>query len=166
AIRPILLSLEAGALALLLIAIVNLANLLIIRAGSRLKEVAVRQALGASAGRVAVEALAETILLTFGGGLLSLAVAAAGIRVAASLGADRLPLGAGIAFDGRLGLVALAASVALGVVLAAPVAWFNLRPQPGKALQTESRGGTANRAAQALRHSFIVAQIALALVLL
>lgn len=166
AIRPILLLLEAGVLALLLIGIVNLVNLLLIRASSRLKEVAVRQALGAGGSHIASEALVETSLLTFAGGLLSLAVAAGGIRLVTALGADRLPLGAYIAFDARLGMVALAAAIALGVILAVPIAWFNLRPHPGKALQTESRVGTAGRAAQALRHSFIVAQIALGFVLL
>ena len=166
AIRPILLLLQAGVLGLLLIGIVNLVNLLLIRASNRLKEVAVRQALGASGTRVATEALTETILLTFSGGLLSLAVAAAGIPLVAALGADRLPLGAYIAFDGRLGMVALAAAIVLGIILGAPVCWFNLRGCPGNALQSESRGGTAGRATQALRHSFIVAQIALAFVLL
>ena len=166
AIRPILLLLQAGVLALLLIGVVNLANLLLIRASSRLKEMAVRQALGASARRVASETLVETILLTFLGGLLSLAVAAGGIRLVTALGADRLPLGAYIAFDARLGMAALAAAIALGILLAAPIAWFHLRPHPGNALQSESRGGTAGQAAQALRHSFIVAQIAVAFVLL
>ena len=76
AIRPILLLLQAGLLALLLIGGVNIANLLLIRASGRLKEVAVRQALGASGRRVVTEALVETILLTLAGGLLSLGVAA------------------------------------------------------------------------------------------
>jgi predicted permease len=166
AIRPILLLLEAGVLALLLIGIVNLVNLLLIRASSRLKEVAVRQALGASGSRIATEALVETILLTFAGGLLSLAVAAGGIRLVTASGADRLPLGAYIAFDARLAMVALLTAIVLGIVLAAPIAWFNLQRHPAKALQSESRTGTAGRAAQTLRHSFIVAQIALAFVLL
>ncbi|HTU43632.1 MAG TPA: ABC transporter permease [Bryobacteraceae bacterium] len=166
AIRPILLLLEAGVLALLLIGTVNLVNLLLIRASSRLKEVAVRQALGASGGRVAAETLVETILLTSAGGLLSLAVAAGGVRLVTALGADRLPFGAYIAFDARLGMIAFAAAIVLGILLALPITWFYLRPHPGSALQTESRSGTANRAAQALRHSFVIAQIALAFVLL
>jgi putative ABC transport system permease protein len=98
--------------------------------------------------------------------LLSLAVAAGGVRLVAALGADRLPLGSYIAFDARLAIAALLAVIVLGIVLAAPIAWFNLQRHPGEALQSESRTGTAGRAAQALRHSFIVAQIALAFVLL
>jgi len=166
AVRPILLLLQAGVLALLLIGVVNLVNLLLIRASSRLKEVAVRQALGASGSRVATEAFLETILLTFAGGLLALPIAAEGIRLLTALGADQLPLGTYIVFDARLGMVALVAAIVLGILLAAPIAWFNLRPHPGKALQAESRSGTVGRAAQAVRHGFIVAQIALAFVLL
>ena len=56
--------------------------------------------------------------------------------------------------------------MALGLILTAPVAWFNLRPHPGRALQSESRSGTADRAAQVLRHSFVVAQLGLSFVLL
>ncbi len=166
ALRPILLLLQAGVLTLLLIGAVNLANLLLIRANGRAKEVAVRQALGASRRYVISEVVVETTLLTLAGGLLGLAVGAGGIRLLASLGADRLPLGSHIAFDARLVLVAIAAAVIMGVVLAAPIVWFNLRRHLGNALQSETRGGTTGHAAQTLRHSFIVAQIALAFVLL
>src|SRR6266478_6314561 len=166
AIRPTLLLLEAGVLVLLLIGTVNLVNLLLIRASGRVKEIALRQALGASQGYVVSETLVETTLLTLVGGLLGLGVGAGGIRLLDALGYDRLPLGGRIAFDVRLALVALVAAVAMGVVLAAPIAWFNLRRHLGNALQSESRGGTSGRTAQILRQSFIVAQIALAFVLL
>jgi predicted permease len=166
AIRPTLLLLQAGVLTLLLIGAVNLVNLLLIRAGGRVKELAVRQALGASRRHVVSEVVVETTLLTLAGGVLGLAVGAGGIRLLTALGADRLPLGSHIAFDARLAWAALAAAIVMGIVLAAPIAWFNLRPHLGHALQSETRGGTAGRAAQTLRHSFILAQIALAFVLL
>jgi predicted permease len=82
------------------------------------------------------------------------------------LGAERLPLGGRIAFDARLALVAMVAAIIMGMVFAVPIAWFNLRRHPGNALQSESRGGTSGRAAQILRHSFVVSQIALAFILL
>jgi predicted permease len=63
-------------------------------------------------------------------------------------------------------MVAFGAAVILGVVLAAPIAFFGIRLQPSGGLQSESRSGTAGRAAQTVRHSFVVAQIALAFVLL
>jgi MacB-like periplasmic core domain len=109
--------------------------------------------------------MVETTLLTLVGGFLGLAVGAGGIRLLTVLGADRIPLGAHIALDARLASVVLLGAVVLGIALAVPIAWFNLRGHP-KAIQSESRGGTPNRAAQSLRHSFIVGQIALALILL
>jgi predicted permease len=165
-IRPTLLLLQAGVFALLLIGIVNLGNLLLIRASSRAKELAVRQALGASRRHIVSEVLVETTLLTLMGGLLGLGVAAGGIRLLSAFGADRLPLGSQIAFDGRLPLVAVAAAVVMGMVLAAPIAWLNLRRPLGDALQLEGRSGTSGHAMQALRHSFVVSQIALAFMLL
>ena len=166
AIRPTLLLLQAGALFLLLLGAVNLVNLLLIRASSRVKELAVRQAMGARRGHIVSEVMVETSLLTLVGGLLGLAVGAAGIRLLAVLGADHLPLGAHIAFDARLALVALAGSTILGIAIGIPIAWYNLRGDAARALHSESRGSTASRAAQGLRHGFIVAQIALAFVLL
>ena len=72
---------QAGALFLLLIGAVNLVNLLLIRASARRKELAVRQAIGASRRHVVAEVLVETTLLTLAGGLLGLVVGAAGIRL-------------------------------------------------------------------------------------
>ncbi len=166
AIRPTLLLLQAGAMALLLIGAVNLVNLLLVRASSRVKELAVRQALGASRGYLVSEVIVETTLLTIVGGLLGLAVGAGGIHLLRILGADRLPLGSRISFDARLALVGLVAAIFMGILFAVPIAWFNLRRHLGNALQSEGRGGTSSRAAQILRHGFIVSQVALAFMLL
>jgi predicted permease len=166
AVRPTLLLLEAGALVLLLIGAVNLVNLLLIRASGRVKELAVRQALGAGWRYLLSELIVETTLLTLAGGLLGLAVGAGGIQLLRGLGADHLPLGSRITFDARLALVGLLAAIVMGIVFAIPVAWFHLRRQLGNALQSESRGGTSGRGAQILRHSFIVSQIAMAFILL
>jgi len=166
AIRPTLLLLQAGVLTLLLIGAVNLGNLFLVRAGSRAKEHAVRQALGASRKHIASEVLVETTLLTMGGGLLGLAVAAGGIRLLSVLGAERLPLGSQIVFNARLAMVALAAAITMGVLLAVPIAWLNLRRPLRDALQSEGRSGTSARTTQSLRHSFVVSQIALAFMLL
>src|SRR5213080_3730777 len=165
-IRPTLLLMQAGVFFLLLIGAVNLVNLLLIRASGRAKEMAIRRSMGASRAHVVRQVMIETILLTFVGGLLGLVVGTWGIRLLEVLGADRLPLGAHIAFDGWLAAIGLAGAVILGVVIAVPIAWFNLSSHLAHALQLESRTGTINRAAQRLRHGFIVAQIALAFVLL
>jgi predicted permease len=165
-IRPTLLLMQAGVFFLLLIGAVNLVNLLLIRASGRAKEMAIRQSMGASRRDVVRQVLTENVLLTLGGGLLGFVVGAWGIRLLEVLGADRLPLGAQIAFDGWLAALGLAGALVLGIAISVPIAWFNLRTHLAHALQSESRGGTMSRAAQRLRHGFIVAQIALAFVLL
>jgi predicted permease len=166
AIRPTLLLLQAGVLLLLLIGMVNLTNLLLIRATGRSRETAVRQALGATRWHVVFDVVVETTLLTLAGGLFGLALSAGGIHLLATLGADRLPFGTRIAFNSGLAGVALAAAVVLGILVAAPITWFNLRLHPANALQSETRVVTTGRADRILRHGFIVAQIALAFVLL
>src|SRR5204863_1729318 len=115
---------------------------------------------------VVKQVMTETVLLTLVGGLLGLFVGAWGIRLFEILGADHLPLGAHIAFDGWLASIGLVGAILLGVAIAVPIAWFNLSSHLAHALQLESRTGTVSRAAQRLRHGFIVAQIALAFVLL
>jgi predicted permease len=165
-IRPTLLLLQAGVLFLLLIGAVNVANLLLIRAGDRVKEFAVRQALGASRRQVIREVVTETTLLTLLGGVLGLAVAAAGIRLLGVLGAEHLPLGSRIVFDARVALAALAGAIVLGLAIAVPIAWYSLRTHSTGALHEGGRGATASRAARRLRHGFLVAQMALAFVLL
>lgn len=165
-VRPILLGMQSAALVLLLIGTVNLLNLLVIRANARIREMAIRHALGASRTHLIREVIVETTLLTGMGGILGLAVGAAGIRLLAVLGIDRLPLGTRIAFDARLAAVAFVGAIILGLTLAAPVAWFKLRSRLRNAIQSETRGGTPALAAQRLRHGFVVAQIALATVLL
>ncbi len=165
-IRPTLLLMQGGVFFLLLIGAVNLVNLLLIRASDRAKEMAIRQSMGASRGHIVRQVLTETVLLTTTGGLLGVLVGVWGTQLLQVLGANRLPLGAHIVFDGWLASIGLVAAVALGVVIAMPVAWFNLRSHLANALQSESRTGTINRATQRLRHGFIVAQIGLAFVLL
>ena len=165
-IRPTLWLLQAGVFFLLLIGAVNLVNLLLIRASGRAKEMAIRQSMGASRQHIVRQVLMETVVLVAIGGLLGVLLGAWGTRLLEVLGANRLPLGARIEFDGWLALIGVIAAVTLGIVIALPVAWFSLSSHLASALQSESRAGTINRATQRLRHGFIVAQIALAFVLL
>jgi predicted permease len=165
-VKPMLALLQGGVLFLLLIGAVNLANLLLIRASGRLKELAVRQALGATRWHIAREVSVETVLLAVTGGVLGLALGAVGIRLLATLGTDRLPLGATIQFDGRVAAISLIGAFVVGALLAVPVIWLNLHAKLAPSLQIETRGGTSSRAAQRVRHGFIIAQVALAFVLL
>ncbi len=165
-VRAILLLLQVAVLALLLIGAINLVNLLLIRANGRAKEFAVRQALGAGRRHLMGEVMLETVLLSLAGGLLGLLFGAFGVDLLARLGTDRLPLGATIKFDSRVAVAALLGSLALGVLLALPIIVFNLRSRLAPVLHSESRSGTVSRAAQRVRHGFIIAQISLAFVLL
>lgn len=165
-IRPMLVMLQAGGVFLLIIGIVNLTNLLLIRASGRTRDLAVRQALGARRRHIAAEVLHETFLLTGAGGLLGLFLGSFGVDLLRLLGAAQWPLGTQITFNPRMAVVGLFASLLLGLVLATPIIWYNLRARLAAALQTEARGGTTTRAVLHLRHFFIVAQIALAFVLL
>ena len=165
-VRPLLLLLQSGALLLLLIGVANLVNLCLVRASTRLKEMAVRHALGVSRHRVVSQVLVETLLLTLVGGLLGLGAGAVGIQMLSALGTDRIPMAAHVAFDARLAIIALTGAVVVGLIVGAPIAWFHLRSHREIAARFEGRGGTGSRAAHQLRHGFVVAQIALALVLL
>ena len=170
-IRPVLLLLQAGAMTLLLIGVVNLVNLLLIRANGRVKELAVRQALGASRRHLVSEVIVETTLLTFMGGCLGLAAGAGGIPPSDfAWRGDRLPLGSQIVFDARPSWrrVSLCALI-LGIALAAPIAWFSLRGQITSAIHSETRGGTVeSERRKGVRHGFSSSRrrSALALVLL
>ncbi|HEY4245975.1 MAG TPA: ABC transporter permease [Lacunisphaera sp.] len=165
-VRPVLLLLQAGALFLLVIGGVNLANLLLIRASGRSREFAIRRALGASQRHVVREVMTETILLAVTGALLGLVVGAIGIKIVATFVATQLPLDSEISFNFRIAVVALVGAVITGFALGLPIVWFNLRTRLAAALQSESRGSTVSRSTQRLRHGFIVAEIALAFVLL
>jgi predicted permease len=165
-IHPALSLMEGGALVLLVIGAVNLVNLLLIRASGHTRDMAIRRSMGASRWTVVKHVMAETVLLTTLGGLLGLVVGASGIHLLEVLGADRLPLGSRIAFDGKLAAIGVAGAVFLGAVIAVPIVWFHLRSSAENALRSESRTGTVTRGAQRLRHGFVVTQISLGFVLL
>lgn len=165
-IRPTLLLLQGGVLLLLLIGAVNLTNLLLVRASGRGREFAVRQALGARRSHLARDAWLETSLLALGGGVLGLGLGAAGVQLLATLGASELPLGATIAFDGRVAAISLSATLVLGSLLSVGPIWFLRRLPINHQLQSDTAGSTATGASQRLRQVFGMMQIALAFVLL
>lgn len=165
-VKPIVLLVQVGALFLLLLGGINLAGLLLIRASGRAKEMVVRQALGARRGRLVGEILTETIVLSFVGGVGGVLLAIVGLRLAESLGIDALPLGSNIAFDSRTGLMAVLASVTVGIGIGLPALWLHLHDATNLTLQTETRGATTSHSVQRLRHSLIATQIAAACVLL
>lgn len=163
-VRPALKLLQGGALLLLVIGAVNLLNLFLVRSTARAHENAVRRALGAGRAQLVRDALAESFVVSAAGGLLGLLVASSGLRLLTTLAADRLPLGARVALDGRVALAGLLGALLAGLVLAAPAIVQGLA-RDSAALHA-GRGSTPGRAAHRLRAGFIVAQVALAFVLL
>lgn len=165
-VRPTLLLLQAGALLLFIIGGVNLTNLFLIRASHRMREFAIRRALGATGRQVFAEVLTETLIVAVLGGAAGVLAGSAGIRLLSVLGASQLPLGTQIEFNGRIAVIALLVSAASGAAIGSSVAWFSFRSTLMPALQAETRSSTGGDLARRLRHGFIVAQIAMAFVLL
>jgi predicted permease len=161
-----LIILQSGVGLLLLIGCVNLANLFLIRASSRTKDIAVRKALGARGRHVASDIFAETGIIALAGGALGILLGAMGVQLIRLLGTDSLPLGSAIQFDHRVAAAAMGAVVLSGIVLALPVLWLVLRNDPAAGLRSESRSGTSGPGMQRLRQSFVVIQVSLAFVLL
>ncbi len=165
-VRPMLVLVQCGALFLFLIGGINIANLLLIRASGQHKEFAIRQALGAQRKHLFLSSLAETMLLSLAGAGFGLLLGAFGIRMLPALGTDRLPLADFAAFDWRVTAVSLVAASLMAVALTLPTLVLSRGSGPAAGLHSESRGATAGRATQRLRHFFIIAQVGLAFVLL
>jgi putative ABC transport system permease protein len=164
--RPALLLLLGAVSFVLLIACVNVANLLLARAASRGREVAIRMALGAGRARVIRQLLTESVLLSLAGGLLGVLMASAALGPLLKLAAGSVPQGAPIGLDPWV--LAFTAGVSLftgllfGIVPAMRTAKLDLR----EALNEGSRGSTAGPGQHRLRGALVAIEIALAMLLL
>src|SRR5204862_1011172 len=155
-----------GAVALvLLIACANIANLLLARAASRQKEIAVRSALGATRARVVRQLITESLLLSVVGGALGTVLALWLTDLLARTADNSIPRAVEIAMDARGLAFALAVSAICGLLFGLAPAWQASRFDVGSALKQEGRGGSAAGRKRALS-LFATAEIALALVLL
>ncbi len=155
----------AGAVGfVLLIACVNVANLLLSRSETRRKEYAVRASLGAGRSRLVQQLLIESGLLAFAGGALGIALSFGGIRLFRALVSD-FPNSDSISVDGAVLLFTLAASVTTAILAGSLPAIFASKPDLNVALRTGERRTSAGGRSRA-RHIFAIAEIALAMVLL
>ena len=150
----------------LLIACANVANLLLVRADGRQHELTIRAALGAGQGRIARELLAESVVLSLGGGLLGVGVAYAAIRLLLWLQPSGLPRLRDISIDGPVLLFTLAVSLVAGVLFGLVPAFKYARPQLGMSLRAGGRSLSLSRERHRTRGLLVVVQVALALVLL
>ena len=149
---------------LLLIAVANVANLLLARGSSRQREVALRAALGAGRGRIARQLLTESAILSVAGGALGVLMAAGLIRVFLPLGATIIPRLAEIELDTRVLLFAIGLSVGAGLLFGTAPALHASSGDLVEPLRDGQRSG-AGTSRRRLQSTLVVAEIALALVL-
>jgi predicted permease len=165
-VRGTLYLLWGGVLCVLVIGVVNIANLVLARSSTRMKEVATRMALGAGPGRVARQLLTENMLITAIGSAAGFILGYWGLRVLEILQLDQISRGSEISLDatvvGFIALLTLVVSVMIGII---PVA-RGLNLNVSSVLHQEGRTVAGGRGARVARNSLVVAQVALCLILL
>lgn len=150
----------------LLIACANVANLLLVRAEGRQQELAIRAALGAGRSRIARELLVESVTLGTIGGTLGLGLAWAALRALVALSPARLPRLDEVSIDLPVLLFTLALSLAAGVLFGLLPVYKYAGPRPGAVLREGGRTSSGGRERHRARGALVVAQVAMALVLL
>ena len=165
-VKRVLYLLWAAVLFVLLIGGVNIANLVMVRASGRTREMATRHAIGGDLSRLARQLLTETTLLAVAGGGMGLMLAWWATQSLSALNLDQLPRGYEIGLDEVSVIAVLGLATIVGLLLGvAPVVrlWrMNLNLE----LREESRGGTSGRRATFIRRALATVQVAIALVLL
>jgi predicted permease len=165
-VRPLLRTLFVAVAVVLLIACMNVASLLLVRAIRRRREYAVRVALGAGSSVIVREAVCEGLLLSCAGGLLGLAFAAILIRTALHLLPEAMPRVSSISMDWAVVAFALLVSLITGALCSMAPAFAALRTNLTESLKEGSRNGAGAQSHTWLRSALVVAEIAIALVLL
>ena len=165
-VRAALQLLLGGVLFVVLIAAVNIANLSLVRASARMKELATRSAIGAGRGRIAFQLVTEATLLTAIGGALGLLVGYWSLGALEWLGLSDLPRAHEIRMDNSVFAFTLGLAFLLGFVVGAAQAVQLARANLSSMLRDEGRGGTTGRGTQYLRRGLVISQVALAFVLL
>ena len=150
----------------LLVACANVANLLLVRAESRQQELAVRAALGAGTKGIARELLVESVALALAGGAVGLALAFGALRLLLALAPGNLPRIEDIGLDITALAFTLVVSVLSGLVFGSIPVLKYARTQPGVMLRGGSRTASASKSRHRARNMLVVAQVAVALVLL
>ncbi|MGB6876237.1 MAG: ABC transporter permease [Candidatus Acidiferrales bacterium] len=163
-VAPLLYVLFGAVGFVLLIACVNIANLFLARATGRAREFAIRAALGASRGRVIRQLLTESVLLALAGGVLGLLIAAWGTRAAIRVLPQALPRSSSIGLDAHVLLFTLGVSIFAGILFGLAPALKTSYANLHETLKEGGRGSSGAR--HRMQSVFVVAEMALALVLL
>jgi len=165
-VRPALLLLLGAVAAVLLIACVNVANLLLARAAFRGREVAIRTSMGASRWRVIRQLLTESVLLSVGGGTLGLLLAYSALGPLLKLAATSLPAVFKVTLDRWVLFFTLGVSLLTGLLFGVFPALRTARMDLRETLNESSRGSTAGPGRQRTRDVLVASEIALAMLLL
>ncbi|HEY1732201.1 MAG TPA: ABC transporter permease, partial [Terriglobales bacterium] len=164
--RPLVHTLFFAVLVVLLIACANLAGLLLVRAIRRRREVAVRLALGARASALLRQAILESLVLSVTGGVFGLVLASVALRVGVSLLPESLPRVSEIGLDWYVVAFALGLAIFTGVVCGLAPAFAAIRTSVNDTLKEGGRTGTAGSGHVQLRSALVIAEVAIALILL
>jgi putative ABC transport system permease protein len=163
-VKPALLAVFGAVILVLLIACVNVTNLVLARGSQRQGEIAMRAALGAAPPRLVRQLVTESCLLAILGGAVGMFVAQAGMRLLIALSPSGLPRVHAIRIDTTVFAFALAISVGLGLIIGIVPAWHAARESLHSALQQTAQRSTGRH--RVTRGVFVVAEVALALILL
>lgn len=164
-VRAVLLLLFAATILVLLIACANVAGLLLVRGERRRRELAVRVALGSSAGRLTRLLLTESALLAAGGALGGTAVAWGGVAMVRRIAPSSLPRMDELSLDPRLLLFAVVTATLAALLVGVLPALQATRVAPGDALRDGGRGTTAGGARLRWRQALVSAEVAIAVLL-
>jgi predicted permease len=164
--RPVVRALFSAVAVVLFIACANLAGLLLVRVIRRRREISVRIALGASGATVVRQSLLEALLLSISGGLLGLVLAFVALRVGVSFLPETLPRVSSIGLDWQVVIFSIALAMLTGLFCGLVPALAASRTSVNEALKEGGRTGTAGGGHARLRSALVIAELAVALVLL
>ena len=150
----------------LLIACTNIANLLLVRAESRQQELSIRAALGAGRGRIARQLLVESVVISLAGGVLAVGVAYSGLQLLAAVGPADLPRLTEISLDARSLAFTFLLALFSGLFFGSIPVWKYARVAGSMMVSGAQRTSTTTRGHQRSRNFLVIAQVAMALVLL